>query len=153
MAQVTLTPSDFGPWGVEDDPKLAELIEDVLAQAATLAPCIVDPAFPYDKAARATLREAVLRRLDAGTGGVVTKTQGTGPFSESETIDNRLRRTILQPADISDLQRLCGLFTGVGRRAGAVNMDPNPAGPSGWLADRPDLWFQRVSPVPPPPGF
>ena len=83
MAQVTLTPSDFGPWGVEDDPKLAELIEDVLAQAATLAPCIVDPAFPYDKAARATLREAVLRRLDAGTGGVVTKTQGTGPLTRA----------------------------------------------------------------------
>ena len=122
-----LTVDDFAAWDVAEPEKLPELVEDVLATAAIVAPCLTDPAFPYGRAARATLREAVLRRLDAGTGAVVTRSEGTGPFSRSETIDNRTRRAILSPSDIGDLQALCRAFNGATRpRAGAVNLDPTP---------------------------
>lgn len=150
MVDTALTPSDFAPWGVTDDNgKLSELIRDVMAQAVIVAPCLSDPSFPYRDAARATLREAVLRRLDAGTGTITTKQQGTGPFTSTETIDNRQKRGILSPSDITDLQRLCLTFKG-GRttRAGSVNLDPHPGGDPLDLASRPDLWFQINSPYP-----
>ena len=152
MAAVTLTPADFAAWDVLEQDKLAVLIEDVLAQAEIIAPCIVEDDFPYAAAARATLREAVLRRLDAGTGTLVTRQEGTGPFTRSETIDNRQQRVILRPADVTDLQRLCAQYTGSkADRLGTVNLDPQKGQIPYTMADRPDLWFQYLSPVPPSP--
>ena len=142
MPRVTLAPTDFTSWGIADQGKLSDLITDALAQARIIAPCIDDDEFPYHEAARATLREAVLRRLDAGTGAVTTRTEGVGPFQRTETIDNRSRRVILQPVDITDLQRLCAKFLGDPMpRAGAVNLDPHN-GVVDPFVDRPDLWFQ-----------
>lgn len=149
MAAVGLTPTDFAPWGIVEQDKLVVLIEDVLAQAAIVAPCILEATFPYAAAAKALLREAVLRRLDAGSGAIITRLEGTGPFQRSETIDNRIRRGILQPLDISDLQKLCvAAGGGTSPRGGSVNLDPNPDGIPDAFSDRPDLWFQTNFPSP-----
>lgn len=130
-----LTIDDFAAWQLDEanTAKLAELVGDALASAEIVAPCLADPDFQLHRAAKAILREAVLRRLDAGTGAVVTRSEGTGPFSKSETVDNRSRRSILQPSDIADLQNLCRSVSGAPRpRGGAVNMDPTPT-PTGPL--------------------
>lgn len=120
-----LTLKDFEAWGVEHDPKIAEMIGDVLAQAAIVAPCLSEPDFPYAAAAKAILREAVLRRFEAGPGGVTTRQQGTGPFSQSETVDTRMQRGILQPRDIVSLEQLCKAYRGESAaRAGSLNLDP-----------------------------
>lgn len=142
MSVVTLVPADFSAWNVTDQAKLAELITDALAQAAVVAPCITEDTFQYAEAARATLRESVLRRLDAGTGALVTRSEGTGPFQRSETIDNRLRRTVLQPSDIADLQRLCALHNGTSPRGGSIDLDPGDELDPFDIRNRPDLWFQ-----------
>lgn len=151
---MTLTPADFKAWDqAQDEPeKLKVLIEDALATAAIVAPCINEPDFTYTIAAKAILREAVLRRLDAGTGAVTTYQTSTGPYGETQTVDTRLRRTIFQPSDVQELERLCKLYRGdSGPRAGSVNLDP--AGnqpvvvpPQFW--DRPDLWLQHNGPWP-----
>lgn len=142
-----LVEEDFTAWnlGADDLEKLPELIGDILAQAAIVAPCLEAADFSYARAAKAVLREAVLRRLDAGTGAVTTQHQGTGPFQHSETIDNRANRGILRPNDIRELQLLCTLQSGAADdlQAGALNLDPQDGIPlTGRLVDRPDLWFQ-----------
>lgn len=140
-----LTADDFTAWDVTDHDKLDALIGDVLSQAVVVAPCLDAAEFAYARAAKAILREAVLRRLDAGSGALTTRQQGTGPFSQMEVIDQRSNRTILRPADISQLQALCSLHNGEveGPRLGAINLDPaKSASPGQRLIDRPDLWFQ-----------
>lgn len=134
---------DFEAWNLSDTERLDQLIGDVLAQAAIVAPCLDAPAFAYGRAAKAVLREAVLRRLDAGTGAVTTRQQGTGPFSQMEVVDARGMRGILRPDDISQLQTLCSLHNDETESGRLSYIDLTPdRGNAPSLVDRPDLWFQ-----------
>lgn len=106
MAAVHITVDDLLPFapGI-DEAKAEAMIEDALALAAEVAPCILEESFTKPAAAKAILRGAILRWNDAGTGAVVS--QAAGPFSQ--TIDtSKVRRAMFWPSEITDLQKLCG---------------------------------------------
>lgn len=104
MPAVTLTPDDLAPFAEIPLAKAEALIEDAIALAARVAPCILDEDFAHAGAAKAILREAILRRNEAGTGAITQ--QGAGPFQM--TVDNRqARRAMFRPDEISQLQDLC----------------------------------------------
>lgn len=135
MAAVTLAPSDLEPFAAIDVVKAEAMIDDALALAARVAPCITDPTFEHESAARAILRGAILRWNESGTGAL--STQQAGPFAMG--IDTRQqRRAMFWPSEIDALQELC--------RDGdpstqAFTIDSTPAAAQGdghWSA--PDVW-------------
>lgn len=103
---VSITLADLTPFAPTIEPaKAAAMIEDALALAARVAPCILEDTFAHPAAAKAILRAAILRWHDAGNGAIVSQT--AGPFSE--TIDtSRVRRGMFWPSEITQLQELCG---------------------------------------------
>lgn len=104
MTAVTLTPDDLTPFAEIDVGKAQAMIDDALAMAAVVAPCITDAEFAYDAAARAVIRGAILRWNDSGTGALTQ--QGAGPFQVS--YDNRNpRKSLFWPSEIKQLQELC----------------------------------------------
>lgn len=104
MPAVRITPADLAPFADIDPAKAQAMIDDALALAARVAPCINDVAFEYDDAAKAIIRGAILRWNDAGTGAVTT--QQAGPFGQ--TIDtSKVRRSMFWPSEITELQGLC----------------------------------------------
>ena len=105
MAEIILVPSDLDAF-VEnlDAAKAAAMVADATAMAALVAPCILDDGFPYVSAARAILRGAVVRWVEAGSGALQSTT--TGPFGA--TVDTRQqRRGMFFPSEIEQLQSLC----------------------------------------------
>jgi len=115
VAAVSLTPADLAPFAEIPEAKAQAMIDDALALAATVAPCITDDGFAHDAAARAILRGAILRWQDAGTGALSSQT--AGPFGVS--LDTRQqRRSLFLPSEIEQLQKLCQ-----GASAGAYAVD------------------------------
>lgn len=136
MPKVTLVASDIEPFAKVEAAKLAAMIEDVLALAASVAPCIVEDAFAHDKAARAILRGAVLR-WHAADSGAITQ-QAAGPYSQ--TIDSTTRKSgLLWPSEIAALQDLCRNATGDG--GGAFVVDTLGTGSSVQHADICSIWL------------
>jgi hypothetical protein len=120
MTAVTLSPSDLDAFASIDPVKANAMIEDALALAERVAPCIVSADFAYPKAAKAILRGAILRWHEAGTGATVQ--QSAGPFAQS--IDTKQqRRSMFWPQEIEQLQDLC---KGV-EVSGAFSVDTVPA--------------------------
>lgn len=104
MPAVSLLVSDLAPFATIDPVKAQAMIDDALALAARVAPCITEGDFPYAGAAKAILRGAILRWNEAGT-GAFQSTQ-TGPFGAS--VDTRqVRRGMFWPSEIDQLQDLC----------------------------------------------
>ena len=135
MAAVTLTPADLAPFAAIEEAKALAMIDDALALAAWVAPCILTEEFTYEAAAKAILRGAILRWHEAGSGAMQSQT--AGPFAMS--VDNRQqRRGMFWPSEIEQLQELC--------RDGdtstqAFTIDTTPAAARGdgyWSA--PDAW-------------
>lgn len=126
MAAVSLTPSDLAPF-TADNPipaeKAAVMIEDALAQAWLVAPCLVADDLDDRKAAAAKsiIRGAILRWHDSGT-GAVTSQQALG---FQQTLDTRQpRRSLFWPSEIEQLEKLCRTETG----GGAWSYDTAPMG-------------------------
>lgn len=130
MTAVRLTPDDLAPFATIDLSKALAMIEDALAMAAVVAPCITTAEFAYPDAAKAIIRGAVLRWDESGTGAMQQVT--SGPFST--TMDTRqTRRGMFWPSEIQQLQALCttsGTY--------AVEIDTMPAGGG---VPAPDLWW------------
>lgn len=104
MTAVFITTSDLAPFATIDAVKAQAMIDDAMAIAARVAPCILEVTFAYEAAAKAILRGAVLRWNEAGTGA--TSTQYAGPFGQ--TIDTKQqRRGMFWPSEIEQLQELC----------------------------------------------
>lgn len=104
MAAVTLVPDDLAPFATIDAAKAQAMIDDALAMAARVAPCITEETFEHDAAAKAILRGAVLRWNEAGTGALQQQT--AGPFGMQ--VDTRQqRRGMFWPSEIKQLQELC----------------------------------------------
>lgn len=104
MAAVSLTPADLAPFAEIELGKAQAMIDDALALAARVAPCITDDTFAHGAAAKAILRGAVLRWHEAGTGARQTFTVG----GVSEGYDTRQqRRGMFWPSEITMLQDLC----------------------------------------------
>ncbi|MBF6428702.1 hypothetical protein IU440_28930 [Nocardia cyriacigeorgica] len=101
--------TDLRPFEPNIDPaKAAIMITDALAMAEALAPCVFEPGFTKEAAAKAIIRGAILRWNDQGSGAAVQKSQTAGPFSQSETVDTRqTRKVAFWPSEITDLQGLC----------------------------------------------
>jgi len=103
-----LTTSDLAPFADIDEAKAQAMIDDVMALAARVAPCIVEDDFKYPDAAKAVLRRAVLRWNDAGSGVVTQEQQTAGSFSTGRSYDNKqTSKGTFWPADIAQLQDLC----------------------------------------------
>lgn len=123
MAAVALSVADLAPFASIPDEKAQAMIDDALAMAARVAPCILDDAFAYPEAARAILRGAVLRWEETGSGAY--QSQQVGPFGV--TYDNRQqRRGMFWPSEIEQLQGLCA-----GDASGAFSIDTAPPGAGG----------------------
>jgi hypothetical protein len=122
VAAVVLIPGDLAPFADIADVKAQAMIDDAMAMAARVAPCINDADFAYPDAAKAILRGAILRWNDAGSGALLQQTVG----GYSETHDTRQgRRSMFWPAEIQDLAALCADTSRSGR---AFELDTAPAG-------------------------
>lgn len=108
MTQI-LTPDDLAPFAEIDPAKAEAMIEDAVALAVRVAPCIAEYLDPSDLAVvRAILRNAILRWNETGAGALAGVTQQAGSFQVSQTLDTRQpRRALLQPDEINQLQRVC----------------------------------------------
>ena len=109
MAAVDITPDDLTPFADIDRSKAQAMIDDALARALLVAPCIVTDDFTHAAAAKAIIRGAVLRWNDAGSGALTQRQQTAGPFGLGETIDTRTdRRGMFLVSELDDLRALCG---------------------------------------------
>lgn len=109
MPAVRLVYSDLTPFAADIDVvKATAMIEDVLALAERVAPCITTEAFEFPAAAKAVLRGIVLRWNEQGNAGLQSRSETTGPFSRSETYEvQQSRRGAFWPSEIASLQDLC----------------------------------------------
>lgn len=120
MTAVFITPLDLEPFADIESAKAAAMIEDAMAMAARVAPCILEDDFPHIQAARAVLRAAILRWHEAGTGALVQSTVG----GVSDSFDNRqVRRGMFWPSEIRALSELCSDSSSAGR---AFQIDTAP---------------------------
>ena len=121
MAAVTLTVDDLAPFAPSINAAKAQaMIDDVLALAARVAPCILEDDFAYASAARAILRAAVLRWNEAGSAG--TTSQQAGQFGVTTT---SARKSMFWPSEITDLQGLCLVSAATNSGAFAINTLPD----------------------------
>ena len=115
MAAVHIEPADLAPFADIDPAKASALIDDAVATAVMIAPCIIADDFSHEAAAKAILRGAILRRNEAGS-GALTQRQA-GPFGE--TIDTRQGwRGWFTSAEADQLRKLCSSGS-----AGAFSID------------------------------
>lgn len=114
MGAVTITPADLAAFATIDEAKATIMCADTLARAAVIAPCITSDDFEQADAAKAILRGVILRWNDAGTGAKTQKSETTGPFSNSETVDatGGERRGLFWPSEIAELEKLCAASKG-----------------------------------------
>lgn len=114
MAAVSLSPSDLAPFAPNLESAKAEaMIADAMALAARVAPCILDPEFQFEAAAKAIIRGALLRWVEASENG---PTLTAGPYQlrpndgAGELVklaQLRARRALFWPSEINELQDLC----------------------------------------------
>jgi len=101
-----ITVEDLKPFAQIDALKAQAMIDDALAMAVMVAPCLGNDDLEPAKAAaaKAILRGAILRWDEAGTGALQSQT--TGPFGQ--VIDTRQpRRAMFWPSEITQLQAIC----------------------------------------------
>lgn len=106
MPAVSIEWDDLAPFAEIPSAKAAAMIEDALAMAAMVAPCISSEDLTDSKAAaaKAIIRGAILRWHDSGSGAV--SQQSAGPFQQ--TLDTRQpRRSLFWPSEIEQLEKLC----------------------------------------------
>lgn len=140
MAAVTLAPEDLMPFADIDVTKATAMIEDAMALAARVAPCITTAQFEHAAAAKAILRGAVLRWHEAGTGALTQRQESAGVFSRGESYDTRqTRRGMFWPSEITELQALCRVSS---ESPPAFTVDTTPAGAltDGGYWAQPNLW-------------
>lgn len=115
MAAVQISVNDLSAFAEIPMAKALAMIEDAVALAARVAPCIVEESFAHDGAAKAILRGAILRWHEAGSGAI----QSESIDDYSRTVDNRQqRRGMFWPSEIEALQELCR-----GELSGAFGID------------------------------
>lgn len=126
MPAVELTPDDLEPFATIPEAKALVMIEDALARAARVAPCILEDDLSETNAAaaKAVIRDAILRRNDQGTGAL--SSQVAGPFGQ--TLDTRQpSRTLFWPSEVSELQGICSDHNNTAPTSGAFEVDTMPA--------------------------
>lgn len=95
-----------------DEAKAQAMIDDAVAQATLVAPCLLDEDTLTDaqKAQfKAVLRSAIIRWDDAGNSAATNESETAGAVSHSITVDSsRLRKGLFWPSEIDQLQKVCG---------------------------------------------
>jgi hypothetical protein len=137
MATLGLMPTDLEPFGLMDSIKAQVMIDDALAMARMVAPCLGADALTADQAAaaKAVVRGAVLRWHEAGDAGLTQRQQTIGPASIGESFDNRQnRRGMFWPTEIHQLQAICRTVSGTAspRRAFEIDTVPPSVGNGYW---------------------
>ena len=120
-----LTPADLKHFATITDAKAQDMIDDALGVAFIHAPCILSDDFDPQKrrSAKAIIRGAILRWIEAGTGAVQTQSS----MSYSQTLDTRQpRKVMFFPSELDALRRLCRSDTDTGG-AFAIDLLPSPA--------------------------
>lgn len=116
---------DLTPFATIDDDKAEAMVADAIALAALYAPGLADEdslSAQQLAAAKAVLREAVLRWNDIGSGALSTQTAGI----YTQVVDTRQpRRGRFSPSEISALQKICVEPT----NGGAFSIDTAAAEP------------------------
>lgn len=114
MPAVQLTPEDIAPFAPDASvAKVQAMIDDALAWAVRVAPCILDDDFQHPDAAKAILRNAILRWIqisDEGTtlvAGQFELRKGVTSGDAVRLAQMRSRRSLFWPSEINDLQELC----------------------------------------------
>ena len=122
MPAVSITPDDLKPYRPDIPPDQAQaMIDDAMAYAAFIAPCILDPRFEYEAAAEAIIKQAIVRWYDAGTGSITSQT--AGPFAVQ--IDTTVRRNgFFTDKEEDQLKAMCS--NGASSGGGAWNYDTLP---------------------------
>lgn len=126
---------DLAPFAEIPEAKAQAMVDDALADASRVAPCINDDGLSDLKAAqfRSVLRGAILRWHEAGTGAL--QSQQAGPFGQ--TLDTRqVRKGMFWPNEIESLQDIC---KGDTTASGVFAIDTVPT--SGNHAEGCSVWF------------
>lgn len=120
-----ITSDDLEPFADIDPEKADAMIEDAVAQAILVAPCLAtesDLDANQKAAVKSILRGVVLRWNDSGSGA--WQQQSIGPASL--TIDTRhQRRSLFWPSEIEQLQAVCTAVNG--GATGAFSIDTAPS--------------------------
>lgn len=121
-----------------DTARAAAFIEDAEALAVSVAPCLADEDLDEAKrkAAKAVLRQVVMRWVTRGSG--VNVTQQAGPFQA--TFDNS-HGGLFWPSEIVALQGICNGSGATDQVAFAVDMIPECADSSGYWSSS-DEWTE-----------
>lgn len=105
-----LTPEDLAPFSEIAEAKAQAMIDDAIAMASLVAPCIspdsevvLTPS--QQDTVKAVMRRAVLRWNDLGTGAITQQT--SGPFTQSLDTTRATPRSLFWPSEIADLQAVC----------------------------------------------
>lgn len=105
-----LTADDILPLtsGVSRD-QVDILIEDTLADASQVNQFDPQEADPARRARlRSILRRAILRRIEAGAGGLRQRSETRGPVTQSETVASTSTGATLSKADLADIAAVYG---------------------------------------------
>lgn len=104
MPALTITIEDLEPFASIQEDKAQAMIDDAMAMARLVAPCILDEEFEHADAAKAVVRGAILRWHDAGSGAATQQTA----LGFSQTYDTRqVRKGMFWPSEIEQLQKMC----------------------------------------------
>lgn len=110
-----LTPEDVQPLAPNAPTDVLEIqISDVEGAALEAAPCLANPAFQvdYHDRVKGILRQAVLRWVRAGDGGLSSEQMTSGPFSMTQSFDTRTSgEGRLLAGEVRRLQALCRQFS------------------------------------------
>lgn len=101
------------------------LLEDVMARAKNLVPELEDKLTEsQNSVAKAVIRKAVARWADSGSGGVITKSQTTGPYQASETYEGRGDRPLLYDSEIAELKAIFSPEDALPKKRKAFSVSP-----------------------------
>lgn len=123
MAYISI--DDLDPFTTIDAAKAAAMIEDAVAQAVLVAPCLsvqTDLDDNQQAAVKSVLRAAILRWNEGGTGAFQQQT--AGPFTVM-TDTRQTRRSLFWPSEIDQLQGICR--TVLGSDSGIFAVDTAPS--------------------------
>lgn len=120
-----ITVDDLRPFMSVDEEQAQAMIDDAVAMATAVAPCLADDEFKHQAAAKAIIRRAILRWNAAGVSGTVTQ-QSAGPYSE--TVSGGSSKGLFWPSEITALQDLCKKAGTAG--GGAFTIKPAVSGPA-----------------------
>ncbi len=111
-----LKPTDLTPFADITSAKAQAMIDDAIALAEKVAPCITSQGFEHAAAAKAIIRGAVLRWNEQSSGAGPALMAGAFQMQPQ----NQPRRFLFFPSEINELSALCG-------RGRAFTVDTTPA--------------------------